>query len=89
MTYHIVKINKLLMFKISSKYLDVVLKASIISACLSSEKGRAQWLSGRVLDYRPRGRGFKPHCIVSLSKNIYSSLVLVQLRKTHPFITER
>ena len=22
---------------------------------------RAQWLSGRVLDARPRGRGFEPH----------------------------
>ena len=52
----------------------------------------AQWLSGRVLDSRPRGRGFKPHrrhCVVSLSKNINSSLVLVQPRKTRPFITER
>ena len=52
----------------------------------------AQWLSGRVLDSRPRGRGFEPHrrhCIVSLSKNIYPSLVLVQPRKTRPFITER
>ena len=29
------------------------------------------------------------HCIVSLSKNINLSLVLVQPRKTHPFITER
>ena len=29
------------------------------------------------------------HCIVSLSKNINPSLVLVQPRKTHPFITER
>ena len=31
----------------------------------------AQWLSGRVLDSRPRGQGFKPHrrhCVVSLSK---------------------
>ena len=31
----------------------------------------AQWLSGRVLDSRPRGRGFEPHrrhCVVSLSK---------------------
>ena len=31
----------------------------------------AQWLSGRVLDLRPRGRGFEPHrlhCVVSLSK---------------------
>ena len=30
----------------------------------------AQWLSGRVLDSRPRGRGFEPqrrHCVVSLS----------------------
>ena len=52
----------------------------------------AQWLSGRVLDSRPRGRGFEPHrrhCVVSLSKNIIPSLVLVQPRKTRPFITER
>ena len=52
----------------------------------------AQWLSGRVLDSRPRGHGFEPHwrhCIVSLSKNINPSLVLVQPRKTRPFITER
>ena len=25
----------------------------------------AQWLSGRVLDSRPRGHGFKPHYVVS------------------------
>ena len=52
----------------------------------------AQWLSGRVLNSRPRGRGFKPHqrhCVVSLSKNINPSLVLVQPRKTRPYITER
>ena len=52
----------------------------------------AQWLSGRVLDLRPRGRGVEPHqrhCIVTLSKNINPSLVLVQPRKTRPFITER
>ena len=52
----------------------------------------AQWLSGRVLDSRPDGSGFVPyrrHCVVSLSKNINPSLVLVQPRKTHPFITER
>ena len=48
----------------------------------------AQWL----IDSRPRGRGFEPHqchCVVSLSKNINPSLVLVQPRKTCPFITER
>ena len=38
-----------------------------------------------MLDSRPRGRGFEPHrrhCVVSLSKNINPSLVLVQPRKT-------
>ena len=36
--------------------------------------------------------GFEPrrrHCVVSLSKNINPSLVLVQPRKTRPYITER
>ena len=30
----------------------------------------AQSLSGRVLDWRPRGCGFEPHCVVSLSKTL-------------------
>ena len=49
-------------------------------------------LSGRVLDSRPKGRGFESHrrhCVVSLIKNTNPSLVLVQPRKTRPFITER
>ena len=57
-----------------------------------ARKKGAQWLSGRVLDSRPRGRGFESHrrhCVVSLSKNINPSLVLVQPKKTLPFITER
>ena len=52
----------------------------------------AQWLSGRGLDSIPRCRGFEPqrsNCVVSLSKNINPSLILVQPRKTRPFITER
>ena len=52
----------------------------------------AQWLSGKLLDSRPRGRGLEPHrrhYVVSLSKNINPSLVLVQPMKTRPFITER
>ena len=51
----------------------------------------AQWLSGRVLYSRPKGCGFEPHrrhCFVSLSKNINRCLVLVNPRKTRPFITE-
>ena len=49
-------------------------------------------LSCRVLDSRPKGRGFEPHrrhCVVSLSNYINPSLVLVQPRKTRHFITER
>ena len=52
----------------------------------------AKWLSGRVLDLRPKGRGFEHHqrhWVVSLGKNINPSLVLVQPRKTRPFITAR
>ena len=52
----------------------------------------AQWLTGRVLDSRPKCRRFEPqrrHCVVSLSKNINPSLELVQPRKTCPYITER
>ena len=48
--------------------------------------------SGRVLDSRLRGRGFESrrrHCVISLSKNINPNLVLVQTRKTRPFITEK
>ena len=54
---------------------------------VSSQLMGAQWLSGRVLEPRLRGRGFEPHrrhCVMSLSKNINSSLVLVQPRKTSP-----
>ena len=72
-----------------------VSEKNISDNMLSSKKGfqfrhqdrGAQWLSGRVLDWRPKGRGFEPHrrhFVVSLSKNINPSLVLVQ-----PFITER
>ena len=34
----------------------------------------AQWLSGRVLDSRPKGRGFEPHrrhCVVVLEQDIF------------------
>ena len=61
---------------------------------LGCQKQGAQWLSGRVLDSRPRGRGFEPHrrhCVVVLSKTHFPTLVLsrVQPRKTRPCLTER
>ena len=70
---------------------SALLTGDYLSFSLSLSVG-AQWLSVRVLDLRPKGRGFEPHrrhCVVSLSKNINYSLVLVQPRKTRPFITER
>ena len=55
--------------------------------------GGVQWLSGRVLDSRPKGRGFRASP-ASLrcgpwARHIYPCLVLVQPRKTRPYITER
>ena len=32
-----------------------------LTKCLISFIKGAQWLSGRVLDWRPKGRGFEPH----------------------------
>ena len=31
----------------------------------------AQWLSGRVLDSRPKGRGFQRHCVVVLEQDTF------------------
>ena len=34
----------------------------------------AQWLSGRVLDSRPKGRGFEPHrrhCVVVVEQDTF------------------
>ena len=40
----------------------------------TSETEGAQWLSGRVLDWRPKGRGFEPHrrhCVVVLEQDTF------------------
>ena len=57
-------------------------------------RARGKPVSGRVLDSTvdTKGHGFEPHwrhCVVSLKKIINPSLVLVQHRKTCPYITER
>ena len=44
-----------------------------VAACYPVERG-AQWLSGRVLDSRPKGRGFEPHrrhCVVVLEQDTF------------------
>ena len=42
---------------------------------LSADVARGtQWLSGRVLDSRPKGRGFEPHrrhCVVVLEQDTF------------------
>ena len=41
---------------------------------LSNQKSGAQWLSGRVLDSRPKGRWFEPHrrhCVVVLEQDTF------------------
>ena len=48
--------------------------------------------SGSVVECLTLDSGFEPHqplCVVSFSKNINPCLVLVQPRKTRPYITER
>ena len=40
-------------------------------------------------DRRATGKPHRRHCIVSLSKIINPTLVLIQPRKTRPYITER
>ena len=61
-------------------------------------KEGVQWLSGRVLDSRPKGHRFEPHqhhCIVSMNKvrkgarHINPSLVQVKPTKTRPNVAER
>ena len=57
----------------------------------STSVGGVQWLSGRVLDRRRGSRVLASqvslHCV--LEQDINPSLVLVQPRKTCPYITER
>ena len=80
--------DQILVFKTNSLLIQVKSNAE----CSKNAPRGAQRLSGRLLDSRLEGHEFEPHrrhCIMSLSKNIYPSLVLVQPRKTRPFITER
>ena len=46
---------------VTKSTLDSFGRLSIIPFLLHIERGGAQWLSGRVLDSRPRGRGLEPH----------------------------
>ena len=46
----------------------------VIKTFIHATQLGAQWLSGRVLDSRPRGRGFEPHrrhCVVVLEQDTF------------------
>ena len=77
--------SKVKTMKSLSSHLDFQLQMYVLIYALTTVFV-SQWLSGRALDSRPWDRR---HCVVFLSKNINPSLVLVQPRKTRPFITER
>ena len=43
--------------------------------CIHIDKEGAQWLSGRVLDWGPKGPGFEPHrcrCVVVLEQDTFT-----------------
>ena len=64
-------------FTAEAKAIDLAL--DFLSTCDANNKfiifsEGAQWLSGRVLDSRPKGRGFEPHrrhCVVVLEQDTF------------------
>ena len=47
---------------------------NLVGGGVTSKLKGAKWLSGRVLDSRPKGRGFEPHlrhCIVVLEQDTF------------------
>ena len=69
---HLVLILFLLFIWLQAKCLQ--LNANFIAYNLRKKNEGAQWLSGRVLDSRPKGRGFEPHrrhCVVVLEQDTF------------------
>ena len=55
-------------------YAHTMITSATIFCSVDMYLGGAQWLSGRVLDSRPKGRGFEPHrrhCVVVLEKDTF------------------
>ena len=67
------------------------LRAKPYVTCLLCGLG-AQWLSGRVLESRPKGPRFKPHrrhCVVTLSKTHLFLLSTGSTQEDLPNMTEK
>ena len=88
--FHVFSYPSILSYVLSTH--NICFGGEIRELIFNSKQG-AQWLSGRVLDSRQKGCWFKlhpRHCVVVLEHDkFYPSLVLVQPRKTRPYITER
>ena len=69
------QLNKANSSDTEAPFLDLNLSITngIVSSKIYDKRGMgAQWLSGGVLDSRPRGRGFEPHwrhCVVVLEED--------------------
>ena len=64
----------------------------ILIVCSTNTTKGAQWLSGSVLESRPRGQGFKPHRshgVVSLNKTLLSVLSTDSTQEDPSDITEK
>ena len=67
--------------EISVKDFSAPIGAIVFKFCVHLQEGKvycvnvgAQWLSGRVLDLRPKGSGFEPHrrhCLVVLEQDTF------------------
>ena len=73
MTQFIVRQTRELLDQDSPESQWYVLGRGTLSA-LVIVQSKKQWLSGRVLDSRPKGRGFEPHrrhCVVVLEQDTF------------------
>ena len=52
-------------------FLMLLKRKSLFSLDMLNLMTGAQWLSGRVLDSRPKGCGFVPHCVVVLEQDTF------------------
>ena len=55
----------------AKKWVNIIVSTAILHH-ICMQYSFAQWLSGRVLDLRPRGRRFEPHrrhCVVILEQD--------------------
>ena len=64
----------LIIYYNSFRYVDISTHIANVNGSVIIDWEGAQWLSGRVLDSRPKGRRFEPHrrhCVVVLEQDTF------------------